>query len=438
MAMPVYRVMLLLNAAALAAAVALALATGAGRRTSRLCLATLTGYLLIVHTAVLLAGLASHLTMRGLAEVVTAALAVGVGLAWVRRRRDEPSESTQIRAPVSAMTLFPPLAATAALVVWLLPHLLEATRLWPWDDFTYHMVYPALWLGEHAIAAPTPAHAFTMQAWYPLSASVVATWFMTPYAGVRAEALAWVSLTGPLYAGLFVAGVAELYARLRCRPGAWAVPVVLFATSTRIRIMASSFSDADLAQATSLFAALVFAVPRGETERHTEVVADTWYAALLTGFALGVKVSAGPAALIVLALVLLRTRDGGATLRSWRRDAVVTATIFAASWVAIAGYWYARNLVHTGNPVYPAAFLVWPGAPFPETPLRQYARHYGLSRAFADTLSVYVAWPALHALLGVVGFAFVAGALVFRRGALARPSRYFAGAALALAVAVMI
>src|SRR6185436_19197659 len=158
--------------------------------------------------------------------------------------------------------LFPPLAAAAALLVWLWPHLLEATRLWPWDDYTYHMVYPALWLGERTIAAPTLVHAFTTQAWYPLSASVVATWFMAPHADARAEALAWVSLTGPLYAGFFVAGVAELFARLRCRPWAWAVPVVLFATSARTTVMASSFSDADLAHATALFAALVFAVPR--------------------------------------------------------------------------------------------------------------------------------------------------------------------------------
>src|ERR1700752_4937533 len=173
--------MLLLNAGALAAALAFALAAGAGRRTSRLCLATLGGYLLIVHSAVLLAGLTGHLTVDGLAEVVTVLLVAGVWLAWTRRGRDEQSELPETRAPFSAMALFPPLAATAALLIWLWPHLSEATRLWPWDDYTYHMVYPALWLGERAVVAPTPIHAFTTQAWYPLSASVVATWFMAPY-----------------------------------------------------------------------------------------------------------------------------------------------------------------------------------------------------------------------------------------------------------------
>ena len=75
--------------------------------------------------------------------------------------------------------------------------------------------------------------------------------------------------------------------------------------------MASSFSDADLAHAAALFAALVFTVPRGEIERRADVFADTWYAALLTGFALGVKVSAAPAALD-------HSRDHGAA-RACRR-----------------------------------------------------------------------------------------------------------------------
>jgi hypothetical protein len=335
------------------------------------------------------------------------------------------------------VALFSPLAASAALLAWMWPHLVDATRLWVWDDYTYHMVYPALWLRDHAIAAPDPSHAFTMQAWYPLSASVIATWFMVPSVAPRAEALAWVSLTGPLYAGLFVAGVAELFARLRCHPGAWAVPAVLFATSTRTAIMASSFSDADLAQATALFAALVFAVPRADTEERADVVDDTWYAALLTGFAIGVKASAAPAALIVLAMLVLRAR-GGASTGLRRRRLITTVAIFAVSWAATAGYWYARNLIYTDNPVYPAAFLFWSGTTFPETTLREYANHYGLRRSLADALDVYLTWPSTHATLAALGLAGLVGGLALRRGTVARPARYFACGALALAAAILV
>ena len=201
--------MLPLNAGALAAAVAFALASGAGGRTSHLCLATLAGYLVIVHSTVLLTGLVGHLSVQVLTGVVAVALP-GRHLAGRVSGAARRPRAAGGRTAYNAAALFPPLAATAAFLVWLWPHLLEATRLWVWDDYTYHLVYPALWVREHAIAAPPALHAFTMQAWYPLSASVVGSWFMAPYPDSRAEALAWVSLTGPLYAGLFVAGVAEL------------------------------------------------------------------------------------------------------------------------------------------------------------------------------------------------------------------------------------
>jgi hypothetical protein len=427
--------MLPLNAGALAAAVAFALASGAGGRTSQLCLATLAGYLVIVHSTVLLTGLGGHLSLHALTVVVTGIFLVATWLAEFPRQR---SHLERPQGTYNATALFPPLAATAAFLIWLGPHLLEATRLWVWDDYTYHLVYPALWLREHAIAAPAPAQAFTTQAWYPLSASVVASWFMTPYPDNRAEALAWVSLTGPLYAGLFVAGVIELFARLRCRRGAWAVPVVLFATSSRTAIMASSFSDADLAHAAALFAALVFAVPRGETESRADVIADTWYAALLTGFALGVKVSAAPAGLIVLAIMLMRSRGELPTARPGRRSMLATAATFAVTWAVTAGYWYARNLLYTGNPVYPVAFLFWSGATFPETTLRQYASYYGPRRALADAFDVYLNWPAIHATLAALGLGGLAACLAFRRGAVVRPARYFAWGALALAAVILV
>src|SRR5204863_7946645 len=124
---------------------------------------------------------------------------------------------------------------------------------------------------------------FTMQAWYPLSASVVAAWFMTPFSHARGDALAWVSLTGVLYAGLIAAATATLLARVGCAPGAWALPLVLFATSERTAIMASTFSDADLAHAAANFAAFACAVPRATGDDRDACAIDAAFAALLTG-----------------------------------------------------------------------------------------------------------------------------------------------------------
>ncbi|HEU5322391.1 MAG TPA: hypothetical protein VFX28_16415, partial [Methylomirabilota bacterium] len=257
-----------------------------------------------MHSLVLGAGLLGHLTAGGLGVLAAGALAAALFLA--RRLAPEQVEAGTTPPP-TAPRLVAPLAAGAAVVVWVWPHFFQATRLWIWDDYTYHMVYPALWLREQAITAPSPPEAFTMQAWYPLSASIVATWFMAPWPGARGEALAWVSLAGPLYAGLVIAGAAVLLARLGGRPGAWAVPVVLFATSPRIDVMASSFSDADLATAAALLGALAFAVPRAAEDRR-HVRADACYAGLLSGVALGVKVSAAAPALVVLGMLMLRAR----------------------------------------------------------------------------------------------------------------------------------
>jgi hypothetical protein len=410
---------LVLNAGALFVAVRLALAVGSGVRCSRLVLTTLSGYVVVIHTAILLAGLLGRLTIGGLAAVVAAAVA---GAWWPARSRiDDATSAAGVSTLTPAMLFAPALAAITA-AAWMWPHLVDATRLWIWDDYTYHMVYPALWLRERAIAAVTPVHAFTMQAWYPMSAGVVATWFMVPFSASRGDSLAWVSLTGPVYAGIVISGAAELAARLGSRPFAWTIPVVLFATSERTGVMASSFSDADLALAAALFGALAFAIPRSEDESARAIAIDAWYAASLTGFALGVKATAAPAAVIVLLAMVLRARRG-AVMR------VVPA--FAASWIVMAGYWYARNVVHTGNPVYPAAFLSQPGTTFPLTTLREYAQRYGVSRTVDDAASVYLNWPKLHGALAVIGLVGLAGWLVGVR-AKTRSERSFALATLAI------
>lgn len=398
---------------------------------SHLLFLILCSYLVVVHSLVLAAGLVGWLSVGGIATLLAIGLVVAVW--WMRGSTREPAPE-RARTRFTIPTLSCPLVAIITGGAWAWPHVSGPTQLWIWDDYTYHMVYPALWLRDHAIAAVTPAYAFTMQAWYPLSASVVSTWFMVPFADSRGDALAWVSLTALLYAGIVAAGAAELLARLGCRFGAWAVPVVLFATSHRIGVMASSFSDADLAPAAALFAAFVFAVPRGADERPADVPVDAWYAALLTGIAVGVKVSAAPTALIVLLMMAWRVSAPGVRVRGGAR----TVLVFAVAWLATGGYWYARNVVHTGNPAYPAAFLFWPGATFPHTTLREYAQQYGVTRAVSDALVVYLNWPRFHATLGIVGLASAAGWLVGRRRTMTRPQAFFASGTLAITVVTLL
>lgn len=421
---------LLLNGGAACAAVLVALATHGGAGAGAFALAALCTYLVAIHTIVLVGGVLGHLTVGGAGVLVVAFVLVA---AWLTRRSRGAVDIVPSRVRAGAAEIFSALAVIAAGGVWAWPHLVDATRLWIWDDYTYHMIYPALWVRDHAIAVPAPEHSFTMQAWYPLSASAVAAWFMLPFSTARAELLAWVSLTGPLYAAIAVASMAALFAKLQCRPWAWAPAAAIFFTSERVAMMASNFSDADLALATALFAALVFAVPRGGDDR--SAVAEAWYAALLSGIALGIKVSAAVPALIVAAMCVVRA----VLVEPERRPRAVvrTALVFAVAWLATGGYWYARNLMIVGNPVYPARFLIWPGATFPETSLVEYARRWGVARAISDALAVYLNWPHRHGALAAIGLVALVVWLAWRRGRMTRPRAFFAIGGTVLAVAIV-
>jgi len=78
---------------------------------------------------------------------------------------------------------------------------------------------------------------------------------------------------------------------------------------------------------------------------------DAAYAGLLAGLAVGTKVSMAPAA-VILALWFLFPRQGSNLRLPGRAALVVVFTIGAA----LTGlFWYARNVVWTGNPLSPGA-----------------------------------------------------------------------------------
>lgn len=146
------------------------------------------------------------------------------------------------------------------------------------------------------------------------------------------------------------------------------------------------------AQAALLFAAFVHAVPGGEGDRARDVRCDAWYAAALTGLATGIKVSAAVPALVIATMTVL----------------------FPVAWSATAAYWYVRNALFMGNPLYPAAFPGIPGTTFPETTLIEYGRRYGAGKALADAARVYLDWPYLHGATGVAGLTALAVWLCWR------------------------
>src|SRR5262245_42558060 len=92
-------------------------------------------YLVLVHSVVLVAGLVGHLPRGGLAILLLAAAMAGA--LRLTRAPNRHARSPAAGAGFTAVTLFSPLAAIASGIIWTWPHLLEATRLWIWDDYTY-------------------------------------------------------------------------------------------------------------------------------------------------------------------------------------------------------------------------------------------------------------------------------------------------------------
>jgi lysylphosphatidylglycerol synthetase-like protein (DUF2156 family) len=137
-------IFLALNAGAVLAALVLAYATGALERTGRLLFFTLCGYLIVVHSVALAAGVVGRLAPGGAVVVLALVLAIALSIAAWRRRRlaitQEPPVEGDLR--FTSLTLVCPLVAIITGGVWMWPHVAGPTRLWIWDDYTYTWSIP--------------------------------------------------------------------------------------------------------------------------------------------------------------------------------------------------------------------------------------------------------------------------------------------------------
>src|SRR5262245_45689494 len=98
----------LLNGAAALASILAALATPGPGGAAPLLFPALCAYLILVHTAVLVAGLGGHLTAGGAAVVIAAAVALSAWRAWATPR---DATVSPLAAPVGAASIFSLLAA---------------------------------------------------------------------------------------------------------------------------------------------------------------------------------------------------------------------------------------------------------------------------------------------------------------------------------------
>ncbi len=254
--------------------------------------------------------------------VVGVAVAISAALATVRRRVT-PAARGDRRVVVAAAVFAVVVVAGYA---WNQAELPVVST----DALTYHFPAAVQWLQRRRIGVfPTwffnPANGYS-----PLAGSTFIAWLMVPFGS---DVLArYVQVPALLCVGL---GVYRL-ARQLLAPPAVAAAVAVAAVSCRPLFVAAVVGKDDLFVAFTFVAAAVALA----ADRSAEP-----FGAVRLGLAVGLLLATKYTALLAAPLLLLAF-DGP----RWRPARWATAAAVA---VAVAGPWYLRNWVATGNPVFP-------------------------------------------------------------------------------------
>ncbi len=347
---------------------------------------------------------------HALVASILVALAVAT---WERRRRLSGRAAAAARVAGEAWRVADVAVATALAAAL-------AGRLWAglhpgialYDTLSYHLHAPATWMHDRRLEIvpavfgdPAPAYApGNLELWF---------WFLL--APVRSDALAGMGQL-PFAALAVVAVAATVREAGGARSAALAAGLAFLLVPEIWRQAPTAMTD--LGMAALLLSSLPFAVRLSRSV----ATGDLLTCAAALGLGLGTKTVAIilvlPFALVaVLAVRRGSRRASAAGGRAPQAGAIaaVTSVLFATG-----GFWYARNVWLTGNPIYPVSTLGLPGL-YGRAAMRAWDYHLPIAEL-----------GALGAMLAAAGAGFtLAAALGFLR---ARPPLELAIAALGVAL----
>ena len=379
------------------------------RGPARFLVLVIVGWLAVIQLVMLATGLAGVMDKVGVG--VTVGLACGLSLvSGAFRRGLARLPRTVGRWAARANTPGTNTLAVAA-VAFLFLNLTVATfrenQSHGWDDAAYHAIYPSLWLADGRISFQP----LNLKAYYPQATGLQSVWFMLPFSpDGRADALAWVGLTGLAFDLLFVAAAAVICRKVAAPAGAWAVAGGLMLSSYIIWLRQQSFADDDVAIGSLIVAGLALALPDVRGDRVRAVLIDVIACGLVLGYAIGTKPLAAMPALPVVVLALHRLRS----VLPWPRT-IGVALVTTALAAFLGSFWYVRSAVLTGNPLYPASVAGLPGATtFPGTRLVDFAGFFGNREAIKLGLEAYVAFPLLWGMAALAGLGYAVAVATVR------------------------
>jgi hypothetical protein len=214
------------------------------------------------------------------------------------------------------------------------------------DDFAYHGFTVSGWFQSHALQHPL----ITFAHYYPYNPHVLsfhASLTSPDHQWVWIASLYWILLAvvAFLALGRMVGGSALV---------TFSTAACLFAVSSSVMWVAEKHSPTDLAGAAALLAAFALAVPRNGAGRR-ELLAQVLLSGMLCGFAVGSKVTnAIPAGILFIGTFFIHAGSTGE--KRWSH-ALKGTMLFSLGGFSTAFYWYLRNIVLSGNPVFP--FRIW-------------------------------------------------------------------------------
>lgn len=282
-----------------------------------------------------------------------------------------------------------------------------------WDDLAYHATLPAWWARTGTLEVVP----LNYQGYYPANAELFALWFVAPF---RSDALANASVFAWL--ALLALGFAAIAREHELALLPVALALACFVLSPAVGFFAGTFSANDLALAALGVAMLAFAGcgdERGGAGR-------ALLSGLAGGLALGTKVSIAPQ--VALVALWWGSRQLGGGPRAQRLG------LFSAGVLLGGGYWYARNWLLTGNPIYPAELGPFDGpfsseAQYRTTLVPTILEGWTRPRFWLRFMNRRLDWPLTLGIVSLAGYAL--GLLFTARGAEGRRRRYWILLALA-------
>jgi 4-amino-4-deoxy-L-arabinose transferase-like glycosyltransferase len=189
----------------------------------------------------------------------------------------------------------------------------------------------------------------------------------------------WGGLAGQLLVAFFAPASAMLIAAATARAGSprggWLAAIIYLSTPWVYRIAVIAYVEGPLC---FYHAALVWAIIRFWND-DSVVRARFWcLVGLLAGAAMSCKYTAFVSALIPFGASAMVD-----AARSWSRK---PATAFVLGWSLLVMPWLGKNVLDTGNPVYPLAYEVFGGRPWDEARQAQWSRAHGPKEVTSNAL----------------------------------------------------